>query len=260
MKIGVTPPIVNLPPVVQDIDAQAAVVGTAITPIQVQATDPEGAALSFAADQLPSGVAMADDGRITGTPTLAGGLTTTVTVTDADGASSSVSFDWTIAADPGGGGDDPCVAEAQGGAVVLQWDPIQGEDDKYQVRRNGAWLAVVDFDAELTFTDPNPPQGATYTIRSREGGVNTDVTCVDNGGGGGGGVPVCTRIFDGDQVTLTWDAIPGENDNYQIRVNGSWRGNVRFDAGNTWTGAGDAGDSFVVRSREGGVNTDLACG
>jgi hypothetical protein len=261
MKIGVTPPVVNLPPVVQDIDAQAAVVGSAITPIQVQATDPEGAVLSFSADRLPSGVTMAADGRITGTPTVAGRLTTTVTVTDADGANSSVSFDWTVAADPdGGGGDDPCVAESQGGAVVLQWEPIQGEDDKYQVRRNGAWLAVVDFDAELTFTDANPPQGATYTIRSREGGVNTDHTCVDNGDGGGGGVPVCTRSFDGDQVTLTWDAIPGENDNYQIRVNGSWGGNVRFDAGNTWTGAGDAGDSFVVRSREGGVNTDLACG
>jgi subtilase family serine protease len=73
-------------------------VGTA-TSLQISATDSGGAALTYSASGLPTGLSInASSGLISGTPSAAGTFTVTVTASDSTGASGSTSFTWTIAA------------------------------------------------------------------------------------------------------------------------------------------------------------------
>ncbi|MHB1509551.1 MAG: Stk1 family PASTA domain-containing Ser/Thr kinase [Acidimicrobiales bacterium] len=77
--------------------AQGATVGTAITPLQILATDSGTATLTYAATGLPPGLSIGpSSGLVTGTPTVAGSDTVTVTVTDSTGATGSVSFTWSV--------------------------------------------------------------------------------------------------------------------------------------------------------------------
>ena len=87
----------NSPPVLTSPGNQTATVGQA-TALQLQATDPNGDALTFSASGLPAGLQInASTGRIAGTPTASG--TSSVTVTVSDGAlSASRTFSWTVAA------------------------------------------------------------------------------------------------------------------------------------------------------------------
>ncbi|HEY0499945.1 MAG TPA: cellulose-binding domain-containing protein, partial [Kutzneria sp.] len=76
---------------------QSGVVGTPISALQIQAGDSSpGQTLTYSAASLPPGLAISSSGVISGTPTTAGGFTTTVTATDSTGASGSASFDWSI--------------------------------------------------------------------------------------------------------------------------------------------------------------------
>jgi hypothetical protein len=74
--------------------------GTAITPLQIVATDSDTSqTLTYGATGLPAGLTInAVTGVISGTPTTATGspFSVTVTVTDTSGASGSASFTWTI--------------------------------------------------------------------------------------------------------------------------------------------------------------------
>jgi hypothetical protein len=74
--------------------------GTAITPLQIVATDTDTSqVLTYGATGLPTGLTInAATGVISGTPTTATGspFSVTVTVTDTSGASGSASFIWTI--------------------------------------------------------------------------------------------------------------------------------------------------------------------
>jgi hypothetical protein len=54
--------------------------------------------LAFSATDLPTGLTMSDTGLVTGTPSVEGSNTVTVTATDSTGASGSASFSWTITA------------------------------------------------------------------------------------------------------------------------------------------------------------------
>jgi hypothetical protein len=82
---------------------QASTEGTAISPLQVGATDSaSGQTLTFGATGLPSGLSISPSGIISGTPTAAVlNQPVTVTATDASGAKGSSSFTWTVNA-PGG--------------------------------------------------------------------------------------------------------------------------------------------------------------
>ena len=71
----------NHAPVVSPIAAQTSVTGTAVT-LQVIATDQDGDPLSYAASNLPTGLTIGATGAITGTPTVAGDFTVTITATD----------------------------------------------------------------------------------------------------------------------------------------------------------------------------------
>ena len=82
--------------------SQSGTVGTAISPLQVSASDSAGKALTYSATGLPAGLSISSSGAVTGTPTTAG--TSTVTVTASSGtASGSAQFTWNVASSGGGG-------------------------------------------------------------------------------------------------------------------------------------------------------------
>jgi len=74
--------------------------GTAITPLQIVATDTDTSqVLTYGATGLPAGLSInTSTGLISGTPTTGSATpsTVTVTVTDTSGASGSATFNWTI--------------------------------------------------------------------------------------------------------------------------------------------------------------------
>ena len=76
---------------------QSGTVGTAISAVQIQATDSAaGQTLTYTATGLPAGLSISGSGLITGTPTTAGTSTVTVTATDPTGAAGSATFTWTV--------------------------------------------------------------------------------------------------------------------------------------------------------------------
>ena len=80
---------------------QTSTQNTAISTLQMKATDSAGKSLTYSATGLPAGLSISSSGAITGTPTGTG--TSTVTVTASSGtASGSTSFSWTV--NPSGGG------------------------------------------------------------------------------------------------------------------------------------------------------------
>ncbi|HEX5143683.1 MAG TPA: cellulose binding domain-containing protein, partial [Mycobacterium sp.] len=85
--------------------SQSGTLGTAVTPVQIHATDSaSGQTLTYTASGLPSGLSISSSGLISGTATAAGTSTVTVTATDSTGASGAVSFNWTIGTGSTGGG------------------------------------------------------------------------------------------------------------------------------------------------------------
>lgn len=84
--------------------ARSGTVGTASS-LQLSASDSGGAALTYSASGLPTGLSInSSSGLISGIPTSAGTFSVTATARDASGASGSTSFIWTIAGSGGGGG------------------------------------------------------------------------------------------------------------------------------------------------------------
>ena len=69
----------------------------------------------------------------------------------------------------------PCTATVTANGILLEFD-LAGSN---VIRRNGSWLTNVPAGA-TSFTDPNPPAGATYEIRNRPtgNGAFTDHSCV----------------------------------------------------------------------------------
>jgi YVTN family beta-propeller protein len=83
-------------PVLTNPGNQITVVGSAVNR-QMQATDPNGDLLTWSATGLPSGLSInPSSGLISGAPTVAGGFSPTVTVTDGNTLPVSTSFTWTI--------------------------------------------------------------------------------------------------------------------------------------------------------------------
>jgi hypothetical protein len=84
--------------------AQTGTAGTAISGLQVQATDSAaGQTLTYTASGLPTGLSISSSGLITGTPSTGGTYNVTVTATDSTGAAGAASFTWTISGGTGGG-------------------------------------------------------------------------------------------------------------------------------------------------------------
>ena len=75
---------------------QTTVVNTAVR-LQIAASDSAGLAMTYSASGLPTGLSISStNGLITGTTTVAGTYSATVTVTDSAGASGSAAFSWSV--------------------------------------------------------------------------------------------------------------------------------------------------------------------
>ncbi|MER8029930.1 putative Ig domain-containing protein [Streptomyces bauhiniae] len=82
--------------------AQSTATGSSVS-LQIHATDSAGAALTYSAGGLPTGLSInSSTGLISGTASTAGTYQVTVTAKDSTGASGSGSFTWTVGS--GGGG------------------------------------------------------------------------------------------------------------------------------------------------------------
>lgn len=83
--------------------SQTSTAATAISPVQIHATDSaSGQTLTYSATGLPGGPSISSSGQITGTPTTAGTNSVTVTAKDTTNASGSATFTWTVNAASGG--------------------------------------------------------------------------------------------------------------------------------------------------------------
>jgi len=126
--------------------SQSSTVNTAISTLQISATDSSGKSLTYSATGLPAGLSISSSGAITGTPTATG--TSNVTVTASSGtASGSTTFSWTV--NPAGGG---CTAAnllgnpgfETGGAAP--WTATAGviDSSSSEPAHSGTWKAWLD--------------------------------------------------------------------------------------------------------------------
>ncbi|MFL6116143.1 MAG: alkaline phosphatase family protein, partial [Catenulispora sp.] len=126
---------------------QTSTAGTAISTLQLSATDSAGKALTYSATGLPAGLSISSSGAITGTPTTAG--TSSVTVTASSGtASGSATFSWTV--NPVSGG---CTATQLLGnpgfetGTATPWTASAGvvnSDTSSEPAHSGSWDAWLD--------------------------------------------------------------------------------------------------------------------
>ena len=92
VNASVPPPV---PPVINNPGARSSGLNTSVL-LVVTATDSNADTLTFAATGLPNGLSIAPDGTISGTPTILGTWSVTVTVNDGNGGIDSATFNWTI--------------------------------------------------------------------------------------------------------------------------------------------------------------------
>ena len=126
-------PPANRPPTIGTPAAQSSMQGQAVT-LAMQAGDPDGDALSYAASGLPSGLAIGSgNGVISGTPMTPGTSSVTVQVSDDRGGNASATFDWTVLSAPAvidpvhaspvaSGGEASYTATATGNGLSYAWD------------------------------------------------------------------------------------------------------------------------------------------
>jgi hypothetical protein len=130
--------------------SQTATVGTPLT-VQIHAVDAAGVPLVYSATGLPAGLSISTaSGLISGTPTTSGlSPAVTVTATDENGASQSVSFSWQV----NSGGQAPAITSANSATFA------QGVPGSFTVTTTGkptGSLMVISESGKL-------PSGVTFT-------------------------------------------------------------------------------------------------
>jgi Glycosyl hydrolase family 48/Cellulose binding domain/Putative Ig domain len=174
----VSPPASAIPTVtVTNPGTQTGTVGTADT-LQIKASDTAtGKTFSYSATDLPLGLSLsATTGAVTGSPTVAGSYTTTVTVNDGSGAS-SVNFDWTIGATGTGTGNTVTVTNpgtqtgTVGTAASLQikaTDSATGQTLTYSAAGLPAGLSISTSTGLITGT-PTTAGSSSVTVTVTDG-------------------------------------------------------------------------------------------
>lgn len=89
-----------LPPVSANCVTINAVKGVAITPVTMVGSGGCGSPYTFSASGLPTGLSMAPNGTISGTPTVTGTFSYTVTVTDSCGNKGTINCSVTVGSQP----------------------------------------------------------------------------------------------------------------------------------------------------------------
>jgi Putative Ig domain len=126
---------------------QSTKVSTAVS-LQIHATDSAGAALTYSATGLPTGLSInSSTGLISGTPTATGSFNVTVTAKDSTGATGSASFTWTITSASGG-----CTAGQLLGnpgfetGSAAPWTASSGviDNSSGEPAHSGSWKAWLD--------------------------------------------------------------------------------------------------------------------
>jgi hypothetical protein len=253
---------------------QTGTVGTAQT-LQVQASDSAtGKTFTYSATDLPLGLSISSStGAITGSPTMAGSYTTTVTVGDGSGAS-SVNFDWTIGAT--GTGDTVTVTNpgTQAGTVgtaaslqVKATDSASGQTLTYAASGLPAGLSISSTtglvsgtpttagssSVTVTVTDgtgakgtasftwtisagSSPPSGAcvvTYTPNQWQGGFTANVT-IENTGSSAISSWSLAFTFPGDQkITDAWNGVESQTGEAVTITNESYNGSIAAGSSTT---------------------------
>ena len=173
----------NAPPALVNPGNQGSVVGTAISPLQLQGSDPYGEPVSYSATNLPPGLTLqSSTGLITGTGTTAG--TYSVTATVRDGAlpplTDAKTFTWTMTAassssvtlspDPAGVGATLTATVSNGPANATDWlglFPDTADDHSFVAwcYLNGSKTAPATGVSSASVTCLSPAAPGRYQVR-----------------------------------------------------------------------------------------------
>ena len=149
--------------------SQTGTVGTAISGVQIHATDSaSGQTLTYSATGLPTGLSISSSGMISGTPTSGGTFTPIVTASDTTGASGSASFTWTISGGSSGGSTGPLHAVGAGKCL----------DDPNSSTSGGTQMQINACDGAANQTLTHTSSGALSVT------VNGTTLCLDANGQG----------------------------------------------------------------------------
>jgi len=206
-SVTVNPPIMSTCVVIN------AIQGVAITSVTMTASGGAGAPYTFTATGLPAGLTMASNGTISGTPTVSGTFSYTVTITDKAGNKGT--FNCSVTVYPPimstcvvinaiqGGAITPVTMTASGGAGAPYTFTATGLPAGLTMASNGTISGTPTvsgtFSYTVTITDKagnkgtfncsvtvNPPPTATcVVINAVQGVAITPVTLVGSGGAGG---------------------------------------------------------------------------
>ncbi len=196
-------PPANRPPLITTPASQSSTQGQSVS-LAVQASDPDGDALTFSATGLPAGLAIgAGNGVINGTPTTPGTSNVTVTVQDNRGGSASASFDWTVLSAPAQ--IDPVAAPPV----------VQGTDASWTASATGNGLTYA-----WDFGDGSPPTGFSASPgashRYANAGLYTVTLSVRDAGG-----EVTTHLFVQAVVSTATAVPPTASSNIVVERRGS---------------------------------------
>ena len=200
--------------------------GTAVTPVAVSATDTSStAALTYAATGLPPGLSIdPTTGVISGTPTIGGSYSVTVTVTDDASYADSTSFAWwvTDAVTVTGPGDQtsrvgvsiiPVTESATdtSGVATLTWSatglPTGLSISPSTGTISGATLHSGIFDVTVTVTDSAGFQGSSSFTWTAVGAAVNSVTKSSGPGAGGTKVTIVGSDFT-EVSSVTFGSVP----------------------------------------------------
>ncbi len=209
---GNCPFTINPPPTASCV-AINAVQGVAITPVTMTGSGGAGGPYTFSATGLPAGLTMASNGTISGTPTISGTFSYTVTVTDSAGNQGTVNCSLTVNAPPSascvsinavqGVAITPVTMTGSGGAGGPYTFSATGLPAGLTMASNGTISGTPTvtgtFNYTVTVTDSAgnkgtlncsvtvnaPPSASCVSINAVQGFPITPVTMVGSGGAGG---------------------------------------------------------------------------
>jgi len=165
---------VEPPPVVANCANITAAEGVAITPVQLTATGGAGSSYTFSATGLPAGITMTAGGLISGTPTVSGTFSYTVTVSDGKGHTSKNACSVTIAPAPPVVANCANISANQGVAITpVQLTATGGVGSSYTFSATGLPAGITMTPNGLISGTPAVSGTFSYTVTVNDGKGHT---------------------------------------------------------------------------------------